>query len=460
MRSIINLDSINKSLSGLTESIKNAQKQSNQISDNVEKRNKVKRDGLAMSSKLFARRRDNMRRREKEDLLEAGGVLGALKASGKVIRRNTKGFLGRILDFVGTIIIGWSILNFPKIIKLAQGVMNRLKKFFGILNKFVDGLRLFFTGLGSRFGEIAELLTRIDFEPFLNQVKNFMKRVNDSFTKITVNTIRTIRKFLGRSEREIAYDIGIGELYDKLKQGQLPTPDGEPKQDGGGDQNQQEGDDEGISGEQYLEELIKQGLEVFKQQTGGEITARQKELLENKEFAKLDEILRTRSGRYEGSVLLQNTRTGEIYYMALNDFLRLNQQLAENGVFPIGEQYDQTIDNPFQNPPLPPGQNTPPPPGSNDYEAGAFSDITPGDIMRERVNDFTGNLEENFEKIKSKLFDFRPPNRRKKEIRIPVEIPNGERLSPIRNSSDTNTSDINNSDLNIKLKDLYRSMRN
>ena len=130
MRSIINLDSINKSLSGLTESIKNAQKQSDQISDNVEKRNKVKRDGLTMSSKLFARRRDNNRRREKEDLLEAGGVLGALKASGKVIRRNTKGFLGRILDFVGTIIIGWSILNFPKIIKLAQGVMSRLRKFF------------------------------------------------------------------------------------------------------------------------------------------------------------------------------------------------------------------------------------------------------------------------------------------------------------------------------------------
>ena len=449
MRSIINLDSINKSLSGLTESIKSAQKQSNQISDNVEKRNKVKRDGLAMSSKLFARRRDNNRRREKEDLLEASGVLGAMKASGKVIRRTSKGFLGRILDFVGTIIIGWSILNFPKIIKLAQGVMNRLKKFFGILNKFVNGLSLFFTELGSRFGEIAELLTRINFEPFLNQVKNFMKRVTDSFTKITVNTMRTIKKFVGRSEREIAYDIGIGELYDKLKQGQLPTPDGEPKEDGGGDENQSEGDDEGVS-EQYLEELIKQGLEVFKQQTGGEITARQKELLENKEFAKLDEILRTRSGRYEGSVLLQNTRTGEIYYMALNDFLRLNQQLAENGVFPIGEQYDQTIDNPFLNPPI----------NMDDIEAGAFSEITPGDIMREKMIDFTANVEDRLEKIKSKLFDFTPPNKRVKEIRIPIEVPGGESLSPIRNDITSDTSDINNSDLNIKLKDLYRSIRN
>ena len=40
MRSTINLDSINKSLSGLTESIKGAQKQSEQISENVQKRNR------------------------------------------------------------------------------------------------------------------------------------------------------------------------------------------------------------------------------------------------------------------------------------------------------------------------------------------------------------------------------------------------------------------------------------
>ena len=451
MRSLINLNSINRSLSNLTESIKNAQKQSEQISDGVEKRNKTKRDGLAMSSKLFARRRDNNRRRQKEDLLEASGVTGALKAGGKIIRRTTKGFLGRILDFIGTVLIGWSIINFPKIIKLAQGVMDRLKKFFGVLNKFVDGLSLFFTDLGSRFGEIGELLSRIDFEPLLNRVKDFMKKVTSSFTKITVNTIRTIRKFLGRSEREIAYDIGIGELYDKIKKGQLPLPDGQPEQDGEGGQGEdqsQDNEDETVSGEEYLEELVKQGLEVFKEKTGGEITAEQRKLLENREFAKLDELLRRRSSKFEGAVLMQNITTGEIYYIGLSDYLKFAQEMAEGGVFPIGEQYDQTIDNPFTNPPT----------NMDDYEAGAFSEITPGDIMRERMIDFTANVEDRFEKIKSKLFDFTPTRERKKTIRIPIEVPGRENITPIRQSSDT--SDINNSDLNLKLKDLYKAIGN
>ena len=444
MRSIINLDSINKNLFGLTESIKNAQKQSEQISDNVEKRNKAKKDGLVMSSKLFARRRDNTRRREKEDLLEASGVLGAFKASNKVIRRNTKGFLGRILDFVGTIIIGWSILNFPKIIKLAEGVMIRLKKFFGVLNLFVDRIKTFFTDLGSRFTEIVELLSRVNFEPFLNQVKNFMNKVSTSFTKITLNTIKTIQKYVGRTEREIAYDIGIGELYDKLAKGELPQPLGSDEE------SDESSDDENdlVEGDEYLEELIRQGLEVFKEETGGEITQRQSELLENREFAKLDNLLRTRSSNFGGAVLLQNIFNDEIYYMSVNNYDRLRNQLNEGGVFPIGEQFDQTIDNPFQNPP-----------NLNDSEAGAFSEITTGDILRENMIELSYNIENVFEKIGSKLFDFTPPRKSKKTIRIPIDIPGGESTSSFVNNMDFDVSVINNNDLNIKLKDLYRSTR-
>ncbi len=446
MRSIINLDSINKNLSGLTESIKNAQKQSEQISDNVEKRNKAKKDGLVMSSKLFARRRDNTRRREKEDLLEASGVLGAFKASNKVIRRNTKGFLGRILDFVGTIIIGWSILNFPKIIKLAEGVMIRLKKFFGVLNLFVDRIKTFFTDLGSRFTQIVELLSRVNFEPFLNQVKNFMNKVSNSFTKITLNTVKTIQKYVGRTEREIAYDIGIGELYDKLAKGELPQPLGS------GEESDESSDDENdlVIGDEYLEELIRQGLEVFKEETGGEITQRQSELLESREFAKLDNLLRTRSSNFGGAVLLQNTVNGEIYYMSVNDYDRLRNQLNEGGVFPIGEQFDQTIDNPFQNPPTTDLSN---------LEASSFSDITTADILRENMIELSYNIENVFEKIGSKLFDFTPPRKSKKTIRIPIDIPGGESTSSFANNMDFDVSVINNNDLNIKLKDLYRSTR-
>ena len=54
MRSNLNLDSIKRSLSGLSESIKTAKTNSDQISESVTKRNAAKRESLSMSSKLFA----------------------------------------------------------------------------------------------------------------------------------------------------------------------------------------------------------------------------------------------------------------------------------------------------------------------------------------------------------------------------------------------------------------------
>ena len=111
MKSTINLNNINRSLSGLSESVKYANERSEKISDNIKDRNLAKNKSISMASEFFSKRRDNQRRKEKEDLLEAGSVMGILKSSGKAIQRTTKGFLGRILDFVGTIILGWAILN-------------------------------------------------------------------------------------------------------------------------------------------------------------------------------------------------------------------------------------------------------------------------------------------------------------------------------------------------------------
>ena len=138
MRSTLNLNNIRRSLSGLSDSVKGAIKRSEQISDNIKDRNLAKKESISMSAEFFAKRRDNLRRKEKEDMLEAGSVMGILRSSGKAIHRTTKGFLGRILDFVGTIILGWAILNLPKVLRFLQGTQDPLamaRRIFAILGQ-------------------------------------------------------------------------------------------------------------------------------------------------------------------------------------------------------------------------------------------------------------------------------------------------------------------------------------
>ena len=58
MRSIINLNNINRSLSSLGRSVQGAIKRTENISENVKKRNLEKKESISMSKEFFAKRRD------------------------------------------------------------------------------------------------------------------------------------------------------------------------------------------------------------------------------------------------------------------------------------------------------------------------------------------------------------------------------------------------------------------
>ena len=368
MRSNLNLDSIKRSLSGLSESIKTAKTNSDQISENVTKRNEAKRESLSMSSKMFARRRDNMRRREKEDLIEAGGVMGAFKARTRAVRNQTKGFLGRILDFLATVLIGWVVLNLPKIIKLAEGVMKRLKKFFDVVGAFVTGTIDFFTGLRVRFSEMSELVSKFDFENVKNQIEKFMRKVQDAFTKITITTIRDVKNFSDKSEKELADELGIRDLYDQLMESN--TKD-DIEGSGEGSEDTQEDDDES-SDDLDKEKLIMDGIEMLKQQQDGKLTDKQQNLLDEKNYKELDKELSK-----NGIILLIDRDTGFISYLPYENKTdpglqyRGNEDLfREQNVFPYERNSDgytdifdpssTSSDQQSNNNIIPPGSITPP----------------------------------------------------------------------------------------------------
>ena len=368
MRSNLNLDSIKRSLSGLSESIKTAKTNSDQISESVTKRNAAKRESLSMSSKLFARRRDNMRRRDKEDLIESGGVMGAFKARARAVRNQTKGFLGRILDFLATVLIGWAVLNLPKIIKLAEGVMKRLKKFFDVVSGFVTSTVDFFTGLGVRFSEMQELVSKFDFVNVKNQIEKFMRKVQDSFTKITISTIKDIRNFLDKSDKELADELGIRDLYDQMMEGN--TKD-DIEDSGEGSEDTQEEDDES-NDDLDKEKLIMDGIEMLKQQQDGKLTDKQQQLLDEKNYKELDKELSK-----NGIILLIDKDNGFISYLPYENKkdpglqYKGNEELfREQNVFPYERDsdgytdiFDPTKTSSNQNlngDNLPPGSITPP----------------------------------------------------------------------------------------------------
>ena len=399
MRSIINLNNINRSLSSLGRSVQGAIKRTENISDNIKKRNLDKKESISMSKEFFAKRRDLQRRREKEELLEAGGVIGVLRSSQRSIRKTTKGFLGRILEFVGKLILGWAILNLPKIIKITQDVIKRMQKYFAILTRFVNDIALLFTDFRSKITEIATTLLPFDFEKFSNNVKTFMDRIRNAFDQLVLNTIKTVKVLTDKSERQLAYDVGLGELYDRMTNNQNDNQQGDGAQEGG----DEEGGDEDveIDEKEEIDRLIQGGIEALKEKRGGELTKVDKRKIQGKEPL---EIYRYLLSQEIG--LYINERDGVMGFMSLeayNTIVKNNPDLL-NFLKPV-----PVVDNPFD---------------MSNVEASTFSDDSSiFDNLRERYYDFEGEMSDKFDSMKN-LFDFSDPKKGKVnniEIEVPIE---------------------------------------
>ena len=106
LKSSISIDRIRKSVSNFTKGMKGAQKTASKIVEQTDSDNRFKRRLLSKENSFFRKRREAVRRRQREDEIEASTVGGVLKRQGTVIGKSTKGFLGRILDFFGIVLIG------------------------------------------------------------------------------------------------------------------------------------------------------------------------------------------------------------------------------------------------------------------------------------------------------------------------------------------------------------------
>ena len=201
--SSLNLSKVNKAVTGITETVRKSKLLIDNISEKVGKTNERIKTKISDSAKLFQRRQQAVRRKVREDLIEASGIGGAMRRVNKIVSTSTRGFLGRILDFVGTILVGWAIVNIPKIVKLAENLFKRLQKFFKIVTGFTDNLVEYFTKFTSGLSEIGSSLSQIDLQIIGDQMTNIVTRLQKSFKRMEDGFIREVLGFSKMSDEDL-----------------------------------------------------------------------------------------------------------------------------------------------------------------------------------------------------------------------------------------------------------------
>ena len=178
LKSSLSLNSIRDSVTNFGKGIGQSISTANEIVKSQRKSNVFKRSLIGNDNEYFRKRQENVRRKDREDELESSSVKGVAKKQGNVISRSTKGFLGRILDFFGVVLLGWFVNTLPNILKGLQKLIRMIQNVVSVLTGYIEGVKDFLVGMGQDIQNIFQSLPKID----LNQLKTDADKASEQVT--------------------------------------------------------------------------------------------------------------------------------------------------------------------------------------------------------------------------------------------------------------------------------------
>ena len=152
------------------------------IRSSLFKRNKFKRESISKFKFFQSKRDQQVRRKEREDILESSGISGATRRIQTIAAESTRGFLGRILDFIGTLLVGWLVNNLPSIFTMASELIARIRRMFSLLMEFSQNLVDTFFNFGQLLGAVYKNISSFDFFDTSGRVSQSLQELENNFS--------------------------------------------------------------------------------------------------------------------------------------------------------------------------------------------------------------------------------------------------------------------------------------
>ena len=174
----INLNKVSSGIKSLNTGMGQLKKSADNIKTISLNKTRIKRESISRNRMLSTMREEAVRRKDQESIIEASGISGAFKRTGSVIADSTKGFLGRILDFASSILLGWLLYNLPTIITAIEDLITRIRSLYGILTEFMTNIKDTFQNFGQLLSGVYYDITNFDFTDQSKRVQTAMDDLN------------------------------------------------------------------------------------------------------------------------------------------------------------------------------------------------------------------------------------------------------------------------------------------
>ena len=303
-KSSLGIDRIRKSITSLSLGLEAIGSKSRDLLKQTRDTNEFKRKLIRQDGEFFKRRRENALRKQREDELEASTITGVTKRQGSLVQKSTRGFLGRILDFLGILLLGWALTNLPKIIAAFEKLFGLIKRVVGVLGGFVEGMKDFLVGIGTGISNFLDIFRRFNFSEDDKNIRDTLEQSTNNLTLLNKDFLESVNQFANdpdiNSAGEVAEQIGVldddgaggvqGEIVTRgvrekdikeqvdkaLEQnvdveGETDVPNIEPRAEGG----------DVVKGQPYL--VGEEGPEIFQPDEDGTIIPNDQLLAEGEE---------------------------------------------------------------------------------------------------------------------------------------------------------------------------------
>ena len=204
-QSTSSLNNISRSFNGLAAAITRSSFLSRSIAKTVKADNILKKKLITSDSTFFKRRRESFLRRKREDQIEAQSVNGAVKAKGKAITNTGKGVLGRILNFLGFLLIGFVVQRLPQILKGITALIKRINQVVQIFKGFINGIINVFDSMSARLDQVLGMVRFFDFDKQKEDAEDAFQNVNDKLKNLNTSFIAGVNRY--QNDRDLDEEI-------------------------------------------------------------------------------------------------------------------------------------------------------------------------------------------------------------------------------------------------------------
>lgn len=247
LKSSLSIKSIQDSVTKFSSGIMKARSSAGEVAKITSDSNRFKQSLIGKDNEFFRKRREGVARKVREDELEATTVGGVLRRQGTLVAKSTRGFLGRVMDFIGVLLLGWLINTLPGIIKMVGELIKKMRQVVNIMTGFMDALADVLGGIGQIIGGFVERFKREDFEKPRHEMDENMTKAENGFNKLNedlINAVTPLQDYrnYGLTDDDIAdVEDEAQKLRDKQKGNQQDQEqEGEQQQQQEGEQQQQQ----------------------------------------------------------------------------------------------------------------------------------------------------------------------------------------------------------------------------